>query len=140
MPSCVLFHASRQGLGLLRIFTPIIHPLHKRWNAFCNRCSKGLLTRTILHQINTETAAELLSIQIVTTAPEFQTGQASMTVSTAAVPSSGTVTVDLITQTSASGMYDGVAGVDAFKVTANDWVGIQGRQLQYEFRYMRVSS
>lgn len=98
------------------------------------------MTGTILHWIKSENAAEFLSIQVVTTAPDFQTGQASLTVSTAAVPSSGTVTVDLITQTSASGMYDGVAGVDAFRVTANDWVGIQGRQLQYEFRYMRVSS
>ena len=77
--------------------------------------------------------------QVVTTAPDFRTGQSSLTVSTAAVPSSGTVTVDLLTETSASAAYDGVAGVDAFKVTANDWVGIQGRQLQYEFRYMKVS-
>ena len=79
-------------------------------------------------------------MQVITTSPDFRTGQASLTVSTAAVPSSGAVTVDLITQTSATSAYDGVAGVDAFKVTANDWVGIQGRQLQYEFRFMRVSS
>lgn len=77
--------------------------------------------------------------QVATIGVEFKTGQASLLVKTAAVPNSGNVTVSLVSQSSASGRFDGVAGIDAFKITASDWVGMQGRQLQYEFRYMRVS-
>ena len=77
---------------------------------------------------------------MATTAAGFKTGQASVTVATADVPTSGTVTVSLVSQSTAAGGYDGVAGVDAFRVAASDWVGTQSRQLQYEFRYMSVST
>ena len=79
-------------------------------------------------------------MQVVATAVAFETGQASITVKTAAVPHSGSVSVSLTTETTALPPYDGTAGLNAFKLTAEDWVGSQGRQLQYEFRYMRVNT
>lgn len=70
----------------------------------------------------------------------FMTGQASLTVTTASVPTSGSLTVQLTAATTAAAGYDGVAGLDSFRIVAGDWVATQGRQLQYEFRYMQVDS
>ncbi len=69
---------------------------------------------------------------------QFSTGQASLSVTTATVPTSGSLTVQLMAASTAAAGFDGVAGLDSFRVVAGDWVGAQGRQLQYEFRYMQV--
>ena len=69
----------------------------------------------------------------------FQTGQASLTIATVNVPTSGSLLVEKSgsSGTAAAG-YDGVAGLDTFQLIAKDWVGSQGLQLEYEFRYMLV--
>jgi len=77
-------------------------------------------------------------MQVLRTNGQFATGQASLTVTTATVPTSGSLTVQLTAATTAADGYDGVAGLDSFRMVAGDWVGAQGRQLQYEFRYMQV--
>lgn len=65
-------------------------------------------------------------------------GSASLIVKTAAVPTSGSLLVERSSQTSARGEFDGVAGLDAYRLVAKDWVGTPGRQLQFEFRYMQA--
>ena len=77
-------------------------------------------------------------LQVVTSQQTFQTGQASLTVSTAQVPTSGSLLIELASPTTAAAGYDGVAGLDTFQLVAKDWVGLQGQQLQYEFRYTQV--
>jgi hypothetical protein len=77
-------------------------------------------------------------VQVLLNSVQFTTGQASLTVTTATVPTSGSLTVQLAAASTASQGYDGVAGLDSFYIVAGDWVGTQGRQLQYEFRYMQV--
>lgn len=57
---------------------------------------------------------------------------------TAAIPTSGVLDVALIGSTSATASYDAVAALDSFMLTARDWVGEAGRQLQYEFRALQV--
>ena len=76
---------------------------------------------------------------MVTSQQTFQTGQASLTVSTAPVPTSGSLLIELASPTTAAAGYDGVAGLDTFQLVAKDWVGLQGQQLQYEFRYTQVT-
>ena len=80
----------------------------------------------------------LNGLQVVTSQQTFQTGQASLTVSTAPVPTSGSLLIELASTTTAVAGYDGVAGLDTFQLVAKDWVGLQGQQLQYEFRYTQV--
>ena len=69
-------------------------------------------------------------LQVVTSQQTFQTGQASLTVSTAPVPTSGSLLIELAAPTTAAAGYEGVAGLDTFQLVAKDWVGLQGRQLQ----------
>ena len=40
--------------------------------------------------------------------------------------------------TAAQEPYEAVAAQDSFMLTAKDWVGDPGRQLQYEFRFQQV--
>ena len=64
--------------------------------------------------------------------------QASLDVATAGVPSSGVLQVALQGVTAAQAPYEAVAAQDRFMLTAKDWVGDPGRQLQYEFRFQQV--
>lgn len=65
--------------------------------------------------------------------------QASLDVTTESLPSSGVLQVALQVQSAAAEAYDAVAAVDTFMLTAKDWVGQAGRQLQYEFRFLQAS-
>ena len=64
--------------------------------------------------------------------------QASLNVTTESLPSSGVLQVALQGQSAAVQPYDAVAAVDTFMLTAKDWVGQAGRQLQYEFRFLQA--
>ena len=64
--------------------------------------------------------------------------QAALTLTTAAIPTSGVLDVALMGSTDALAQYDAVAALDSFMLTARDWVGEPGRQLQYEFRSLQV--
>ena len=56
------------------------------------------------------------------------------------VPSSGVLQVALQGTSTAAEPYQALAAVDRFMLTAKDWVGQPGRQLQYEFRFQQVCS
>ena len=58
---------------------------------------------------------------------------------TAGLPSSGVLQVALQGSTAAEPPYEAVAAQDSFMLTAKDWVGEPGRQLQYEFRFQQVT-
>ena len=57
---------------------------------------------------------------------------------TAGLPSSGVLQVALQGSTAAEPPYEALAAQDSFMLTAKDWVGEPGRQLQYEFRFQQV--
>lgn len=64
--------------------------------------------------------------------------QATLALTTTAIPTSGVLDIALLGSTAATPPYDAVAAVDSFMLTARDWVGQPGRQLQYEFRALQV--
>ncbi|KAK9787018.1 hypothetical protein WJX73_007598 [Symbiochloris irregularis] len=66
-------------------------------------------------------------------------GQATLALATAPVPTSGVLHVRLEEPSAATPPYDAVAALDAFMLTAQDWVGQPERQLQYEFRALQVT-
>ena len=66
--------------------------------------------------------------------------QATLTLTTAAIPTSGVLNVALLGTTAALPPYDAVTALDSFMLTAQNWVGEPGRQLQYEFRSLQVKA